>query len=294
MMEDYKHLVDGISLSKDDVGELEMWNWAVEDLAEKSSMSVFSLKFGYGNNTGTSKKERVFPCLRAISAFYSDNGIEEGILDHEWEDIFTLKIFPLNRNIKEAVHEARELFQNRMIRLKADGLVKTDYDTEWIFRGCFGSFIWRISEILYERINSLHDGDFYKSGLFSKYHIVALDYADNMNLNDFNPKREYDDYDVEAMFFKAGLYDNVDEEPNREVYIKEDRSVEIIEYNVAINMMVNKLYNDVKSIVYANRHRPLREAKKEIEELAYSTKNQKKELSYLYACAVMEWYIKHH
>ena len=106
-MEDYKHLVDGVSLSRDDVGELEMWNWAVEELAETNSVSLFSLKFGYGNNTGTSKKERVSPCQRAISAFYSDNGIKEGSLNHEWKDIFTLKTFRLGRNIKDAVHEAR-------------------------------------------------------------------------------------------------------------------------------------------------------------------------------------------
>ena len=36
-MEDYKHLVDGVSLSKDDIGELEMWNWAVEELSETNS-----------------------------------------------------------------------------------------------------------------------------------------------------------------------------------------------------------------------------------------------------------------
>ena len=269
-MEDYKHLVDGVSLSKDDIGELEMWNWAVEELAETNCVSLFSLKFGYGNNTGTGKKERVTPCLRAISAFYSDNEIEEGCLNHEWEKIFTLKIFPLNRNIKDAVHEARELFQKGMMRLKADGIVRSDYDTEWIFRGCLGSFIWNISEILYKRINSLHNGDFYKSGLFSKYHIVALGYADNMNLNDFKPERNYDEYDIEAILIHIGLYGDDDE----------------------IDTEKKQMVEEVKSIVYSDYNRPLKETKLQVEELAKSDKYIKCDLAYLYACAVIEWYLR--
>ena len=134
-----------------------------------------------------------------------------------------------------------------------------------------GIFVWEISQIRLERLGELRDSDFYKDGIFSKYHITALSYADDMSLQDFEPQREYDEFDIEATLVRVGIYD-------------EDTGL-----LVADKM---KLYDKVKSIITKNPDQPLKDAKMQVEELAKSDSNLKCDLAYFYACAVIEYWLR--
>ena len=57
--------------------------------------------------------------------------------------------------------------------------IKYKRKPEWLFRAYMGIFVWEISQIRLERLAELRDSDFYKDGIFSKYHITALSYADD-------------------------------------------------------------------------------------------------------------------
>lgn len=121
--------------------------------------------------------------------------------------------------------------------------------------------------------NSLRDSEFYQDGIFSKYHIAALSHADDMSLNDFKPEHDYDEFDIETMLIRIGLYDD-------------DAGT--------FDVDKMKLAERVRTIVYADPNRPLKETKFQVEELAKADKHIKCDLAYLYACAVIEWYLKHH
>ena len=175
--------------------------------------------------------------------------------------------------MNEAVDEARLMFNAKIKELKSAGTIKESYDTEWLFRAYMGIFVWEISQIRLERLEELRDSDFYKDGIFSKYHITALSYADDIILRDFEPQREYDEFDIEAMLVRVGIYD-------------EDTGLFIVDKM--------KLYDKVKSIVTKNPDQPLKHAKLQVEELTKADKHIKCDLAYFYASAVIEWYLKHH
>jgi hypothetical protein len=91
-----------------------------------------------------------------------------------------------------------------------------------------------------------------------------------MSLRAFEPQREYDEFDIEAMLVRVGIYD-------------EDTGLFIADKM--------KLYDKVKSIVTKNPDQPLKDAKLQVEELAKSDSNLKCDLAYFYACAVIEWHL---
>ena len=267
-MEDYRHKVDGVSLSEEDIYNLEMWNWA---LGQNGNEPVSEFAGRFGEKYDPEWREQSYdPCLHAISAFYADNGLEEDSLNSELSQAFTTKIFRLGRPMNEAVDEARLLFNAKIKDFKSAGTIKDSYDTEWLFRAYMGIFVWEISQIRLERLEELRDSDFYKDGIFSKYHITALSYADDMSLQDFEPQREYDEFDIEAMLVRVGIYD-------------EDTGLFIADKM--------KLYDKVKSIVTKNPDQPLKDAKLQVEELAKSDSNLKCDLAYFYTCAVIEWHL---
>lgn len=268
-MEDYRHKVEGVSLSEEDIYNLEMWNWALGQNGDEP-VSMFARRFGEKCDPEW-REESYDPCVRAIAAFYSDNGLEEDSLSSEWAEIFNTELFCLNRCTKETVEEARSLFNTKVTQLKTQGTIKSSYDTEWLFRAYFGITMWEISQVCIERLNSLMDSDFYSDGIFSKYHIIALDYADEMSLCDFKPELDYDVFDIEAMLIRIGLYDDDAE---------------------SFDVDKMKLAEKVRTIVYSDINRPLKEAKLQVEELAKADKHIKCDLAYLYACAVIEWYLK--
>lgn len=267
-MEDYRRTTDGVSLSEEDIYNLEMWNWALGQNGNES-VSEFASRFGEKHDPEW-REESYDPCIRAIAAFYADNGLEEDSLNNEFSAFFATKIFCLGRPMKEAVDEARSLFNAKIKELKSAGTIKESYDEEWMFRAYMGIFVWEISQIRLARLEELRDSDFYKDGIFSKYHITALSYADDISLQDFEPQREYDEFDIEAMLVRVGIYD-------------EDTGM-----FVADKM---KLYDKVKSIVTKNPDQPLKDAKFQLEELAKSDGNLKCDLAYFYACAVIEWHL---
>ena len=94
-----------------------------------------------------------------------------------------------------------------------------------------------------------------------------------MSLNDFKPEHDYDEFDIETMLIRIGLYDD-------------DAGT--------FDVDKMKLAERVRTIVYADPNRPLKETKFQVEELAKADKHIKCDLAYLYACAVIEWYLKHH
>ena len=270
-MEDYRHKVDGVSLSEEDIYNLEMWNWALGQNGDEP-VSMFARRFGETNDPEW-REESYEPCVRAIAAFYSDNGLEEDSLSSEWTDIFNTKVFRLNRRMNEAVDEARSLFDAKIAQLKSQEIIQPSYDTEWLFRAYMGITVWEISQVCIDRLNSLRDSDFYQDGIFSKYHITALSFADDMSLNDFQPEHEYDEFDIETMLIRIGLYND------------EAGTFDVEKM---------KLAEKVRSIVCAAPNRPLKESKLQVEELAKVDKHIKCDLAYLYACAVIEWYMKNH
>lgn len=267
-MEDYRRTIDGVSLSEEDIYNLEMWNWA---LGQNGNESVSEFASRFGEKYDPEWREQSYdPCLHAITAFYSDNALEEDSLNSELSEAFATKIFRLGRPMNEAVSEARLVFNDRIKEFKSAGTIKESYDTEWLFRAYTRIFVWEISQIRLERLAELRDSDFYKDGIFSKYHITALSYADDISLQDFEPQREYDEFDIEVMLVRVGIYD-------------EDTGL-----FVADKM---KLYDKVKSIVTKNPDQPLKDAKLQLEELAKADGNLKCDLAYFYACAVIEWHL---
>ena len=121
-MEDYRRTIDGISLSEEDIYNLEMWNWALGQNGNES-VSEFASRFGEKYDPEW-REESYDPCIRAIAAFYADNGLEEDSLNNEFSAFFATKIFRLGRPMKEAVDEARILFNNRIKELKSAGTIK--------------------------------------------------------------------------------------------------------------------------------------------------------------------------
>lgn len=268
-MEDYRRTIDGVSLSEEDIYNLEMWNWA---LGQNGNESVSEFASRFGEKYDPEWREQSYdPCLHAITAFYADNELEEDSLNSELSQAFTTKIFRLGRPMNEAVDEARLLFNAKIKELKSAATIKDSYDTEWVFRAYMGIFVWEISQIRLERLEELRDSDFYKDGIFSKYHITALSYADDMSLRAFEPQREYDEFDIEAMLVRVGIYD-------------EDTGLFIADKM--------KLYDKVKSIVNKNPDQPLKDAKLQVEKLAKSDSNLKCDLAYFYACAVIEYWLR--
>ena len=145
-----------------------------------------------------------------------------------------------------------------------------DIIQQTLFRAYMGILVWEVSQIIEERLREIHDSDFYKDGIFSKYHITALSYADDMSLQDFKPQREYDEFDIEAMLVRVGIYD-------------EDTGL-----FVADKM---KIYDKVKSIIINNPSQPLKDAKSLIEGLAKSDGFLKCDIAYFYVCAVIEQWL---
>ena len=133
--------------------------------------------------------------------------------------------------------------------------------------------IYSIYHLLMEKYAQLSDSAFFKNPMFGKYQIIALEYADNCTLNDFQNPRGYNRFDVEAILLYVmdmviGGYDSYKE------------------YQQTLD-----IYDEVKSVVYRNPNRLLGETKKELEELAKSSKQKKMQYAFLYACAVIDYWL---
>jgi hypothetical protein len=68
-----------------------MWNWALGQNGNES-VSEFASRFGEKYDPEW-REESYDPCIRAIAAFYADNGLEEDSLNNEFSAFFTTKTF---------------------------------------------------------------------------------------------------------------------------------------------------------------------------------------------------------
>ena len=69
-MEDYRRTIDGVSLSEEDIYNLEMWNWA---LGQNGNEPVSEFASRFGEKYDPEWREQSYdPCLHAITAFYRE------------------------------------------------------------------------------------------------------------------------------------------------------------------------------------------------------------------------------
>ena len=133
--------------------------------------------------------------------------------------------------------------------------------------------LYSIYHKLMEKYDQLSKNAFYRNPMFGKYKIVALEYADNCTLNDFDNPHAYDRFDVEAILFYVmvevmGGYDSYKE------------------YQLTL-----ELFQEVKNVVYEAPDRLLSDTKKELEERAKYTKEKKLPYAFFYAAAVIDYWL---
>ncbi len=121
-------------------------------------------------------------------------------------------------------------------------------------------------------IEKLNDNMFFKDSILGKYKIMALDYADNTSLKEFDNPRAYNRFNVEGLItYAMGGFDEYED------------------YRKTLD-----IYQEVKDIIYEDPNRLLSETKKILVQRAKHDKIKKMQYAVLYAAAVIEWYLKHH
>jgi hypothetical protein len=138
-------------------------------------------------------EELLIPSQIALQAFCDDNPKlnaddfavwYKGLIEDE-------ELFRLDRITCEVIKQLHLLFDSETKKWIAEGLLDSDYDTSFAFWGIIGLAIHEISSKLGECIYPLRDDAFFKDPIFGKYKIIALEYADNCTLNDFQNPRSY-------------------------------------------------------------------------------------------------------
>ena len=212
------------------------------------------------------------PCQRALSSLCEDNDINAEEFTTWYEQLIEdEEVFRFDKVMLDTVKEVRILFDSRIDSWTEKGVLDSNYDTSFAFWGIIGMAIYTLSYPIREKYNQLDNDAFFKNPMFGKYKIVALEYADEGTLNDFQNPHSYNRFDIEAI-----LYYIID---------RYDAFWEYYEYR--------GIYNEVKNIVYEDPNRKLIDTKVKLEQLATSSE-KKFQYALLYACAVIEWYLKHH
>ena len=208
----------------------------------------------------------------AIQAFCEDNpkinvddftNWYQNLIDDE-------ELFRLDKHTEALWKDVRTVFDAKMNAWISEGALDANYPTDCIF---YSIIIMAIKSI-YEKMEGykLNDNMFYKDPIFGKYKIIALDYADNTSLNDFDNPHAYNRFDVEGLIIYAmGGFDEYED------YRK-----------------IREIYQEVQNIVYEDPNRLLGETKKILEQQVKKDKKKKMRYAVLYAAAVIEWYLKHH
>lgn len=180
------------------------------------------------------------------------------------------ELFRLDKHTDVLWKDVRTVFDAKMDEWMAEGLLDANYPTYCIF---WGIIIMAIKKI-YEKMGcyKLDDNMFFKDPLFGKYKIIALDYADNTSLNDFDNPHAYNRFDVEGLIIYAmGEFDEYED-----------------------YRRIRVTYQEVQDIVYEDPNRLLGETKIILEQQAKKDKKRKIQYAVLYAAAVIEWHLKHH
>ena len=197
----------------------------------------------------------------AISKMCTDNHHSCDNWAYEWAESLVNAFSHYDLTVRDFVIDVRSKFDDKILEWRNNGIIAKDYDVEPVFTGVVSLIISIISREIKERLGLVRDHHYFESRLLKKTKIVALHHYDDTTLNDFSKK--YDSYEV------AALLDYVSEK-----------------YGLS-NNEITRLYNDVKSIVYAHPEKKLKEIKKDVERSASSIK----EIciyAFLFACAVME------
>lgn len=255
-------------LTKRDVYNLTEINEALS-VNDEETVSQACLRFGVGR---IPDEDLLFPAQKALSAMseynvhLDENSFSswyQGLIDDE-------EIFRLDKNMLEAVRDARKVYDEKIAEWVAKGIVDVDFETDYAFWGIIGLVIVMVSSELDERFERLRNDAFYKDPMFGKYEIIALEDADGLTLNSFPNSRSYNRFDVEALLIYV-----------MDRYDWTERFGEII-----------GVYQKVKEIVFENPNRKLSDTKAELERLAKSSSEKKFQYAILYTCAVIEYWLK--
>lgn len=208
----------------------------------------------------------------ALQSFCEDNSIitEEEFSTWYQQLIDDEELFRLDRNTDALWKDACEVFDAKMNKWIAEGALDANYNTYCLF--C--AIIIMAIKSTYEKmgIEKLNDNMFFKDPILGKYKIMALDYADNTSLKEFDNPRAYDRFNVEGLItYAMGGFDEYED------------------YRKTLD-----IYQEVKDIIYEDPNRLLSETKKILVQRAKHDKIKKMQYAVLYAAAVIEWYLKHH
>ncbi len=208
----------------------------------------------------------------AFQAFCVDNPqiTKEEVTTWYQQLIDDEELFRLDKHTGSLLKDVRTVFDTKMDAWISDGALDANYPTDCIF---WGIIIMAIKSI-YEKMGcyKLNENMFFKDPIFGKYKIVALDYADNKTLNDFDNPHSYNRFDVEGLIIYA--MDSFDE---YEDYRK-----------------IRAIYQEVQNIVYDDPNRLLSNTKTILEQQTKKDKIKKMQCAVLYAAAVIEWYLNNH
>lgn len=256
-------------LTEQDLFNFEQLEWALNQ-NEEDSVSQCCLRYGYGNMP---EEYLLDSCQRAFSALCKDNPDMNADKFTSWYQqlIEDKDVFRFDKVMLNTVKEVRILFDKKTEEWMEKGLMASHYDTEFCFWGIIGMATYTLSYRIREKYDQLNNDAFFKNPLFGKYKIIALDYADEGTLNDFQNPHGYNRFDIEAI-----LYYIID---------RYDAFGEYYKYR--------DIYNEVKAIVYEEPCRKLIDTKAKLEQLA-SSSEKKFQYAMLYACAVIEWYLRNH
>ena len=200
-------------------------------------------------------------CSAAISKMCTDNHHSCDNWAYEWAESLVNAFSHYDLTVRDFVIDVRSKFDDKIQEWRTNGIIAKDYDVEPVFTGVVSLVLSIISREIKERLRLVRDHHYFESGLLKKTKIVALHHYDDTTLNDFSKK--YDIYKI------AALLDYVSEK-----------------YELSNNELT-RLYNKVKSIVYAHPEKKLEEIKIDVERSASSNKDICI-YAFLFACVVTE------
>ena len=257
------------SLNQEEINIFETMEMVLQDTDETFSQSCMR----YGD---LSDKDLLIPMQVALLAFSEDNPKLNANEFSTWYQglIDDQELFRLNKPTLDLLKEVRILFDEKTNDWQEKGLLNPNYDTSYAYWGIIGMALYSIYHKLREKYDQLSNNTFYKNPMFGKYKIIALDYADDCTLSEFDNPHAYDRFDVEAILFYVmvevmGGYDSYKE------------------YQLTL-----ELFQEVKDIVYEAPRRLLSDTKMELEERAKYFKEKKLPYAFFYAAAVIEYWLK--
>ena len=256
------------SLKQEDINILQTMETLLQDTDETFSQSCMR----YGK---ISDDELLTPMQEILWSFCEDNpkikkeefaAWYQGLIENE-------DLFQLDKPTPEVLKKARIIFDEKTNDWMEKGLLVPNYETNYAFWGIIGMALYSIYHKLREKYDQLSNNAFYKNPMFGKYKIIALDYADDCTLSEFDNPHAYDRFDVEAILFYVmdevmGGYDSYKE------------------YQLTL-----ELFQEVKDIVYEAPRRLLSDTKMELEERAKYFKEKKLPYAFFYAAAVIEYWL---